>query len=385
MSDDSSSDGEEDDPVEFLLARRPSPAAPPSEPQPEPQREHELLAQPELGLLAPEPGLSIESEPENLAVPLPMVTALDAASTKESQRPRDSKAGGMGVPSWLASLPNGRVGPNGKVDFAYHSLDDVSLVRVMHWLLAQRKIVRSLHLQCNSIVVLSDWVGQLTAIEELHLSHNQLTSLPSSLGRLVNLKTLCVDHNRLATLPECLRLLDKVELVEVEHNPLTSPPIEVCRDGISSINSFFARRMEARQRLAFGCAFHTRLGVGSAASQRNMCLQTLAYLGDCGVLESGFVQWHRRVAQRYEEEAGRRRAGASEVQESRQQLLTVEAAGWLTKQVCSCALACVTLVSVLRSARQYSPGVPCRRVHSSKIGSLGGSLSRVASSATTKL
>jgi hypothetical protein len=238
------------------------------------------------------------------------------------------------VPSWLASLPGGKVGPSGKVDFAYHSLDDSSIVRVLHWLLAQRKFVRSLHLQCNSITVLPDWVGQLTRIEELHLSHNRLESLPSSLGRLVDLKTLCLDHNRLTALPECLRLLDSLQVIEVERNPLVSPPIEVCRDGIHSIKAFFSRQMEARQRLAFVCASHVRLGMCSPASPRNLCPTLLDYLGQSGVLQSSaFVQWQHRVARRSEEETGQRRAGVAEVQESRQHLLTVEAAGWLTKQV----------------------------------------------------
>jgi hypothetical protein len=309
----SSSASDEDDPVEFLRARRQDVSASPlcaeAEAEAEPEPEPEPHPEPH-----PEPQLVLEAE----FAPAPVLAQFSSAGD---------------VPSWLASLPGGKVGPSGKVDFAYHSLDDSSIVRALHWLLAQRKFVRSLHLQCNSITVLSDWVGQLTAIEELHLSHNRLESLPSSLGRLVDLKTICVDHNRLTALPECLRLLDNLEIIEVEGNPLVSPPIEVCRDGIHSIRDFFARQMEAHQRLAFACASHARLGMCSPASPRNLYPETLEILGHSGVLQSSaFVRWQRGVALR-SEEVGQSRAGAAEVQESRQQLLTVEAAGWLTKQV----------------------------------------------------
>ena len=309
----SSSESDDDDPVEFLRSRRRLEIVPPVRAEPEPEQN-------------PEP----EPEPE----PRIEEPAVVSASPQAVARPQHSNATTAVVPRWLASLPGGKVGPSGKVDFAYHSLDDSSIVRAVHWLLAQRRFVRSLHLQCNSITVLSDWVGQLTAIEELHLSHNRLESLPSSLGRLVSLRTLCVDHNRLTALPECLRLLDKLETVEVEGNPLVSPPIEVCRNGIHAINGFFSRQMEARQRLAFVCASHARLGVSSPAGRRNLSPQTLACIGRSGVLGGVvFVRWQRGVARRSEEEAGRTRAGAVEVQESRQQLLTAEAAGWLTKQV----------------------------------------------------
>jgi hypothetical protein len=301
-----SASSDDEDPVDFLLRRAASP--------------------PIVSLVEPEP----EPEPELQMVEAPAAPE-DAESLPVVAAPGSVERAAQKVPSWLASLPDGRVGPSGKVDFAYHSLDNISIVRAMHWLLAQRRFVRSLHLQCNAITLLSDWVGQLTALEELHLSHNQLTSLPASLGRLVHLRKLCVDHNQLAALPECLRLLDKLEDVEVENNPLSSPPIEVCRDGVGSINAYFARRMEARQRLAFACASHARLGARSHAGRRNLDADALRILGGCRALQgSAFVPWRRQVAQLSEEEAGR--LNDAEVEQSRHQLLAVESAGWLTKR-----------------------------------------------------
>ena len=354
----STSESDSDDPVEFLRSRR----------------RLEIVA-PVCAELEPES----ESEPEPEPEPTNEAPAVVNASLQAVVRSQHANPATTVVPRLLASLQGAKVGLSGKVDFAYHSLDDSSIVQAVHWLLAQRRFVRSLHLQCNSISVLSDWIGHLVAIEELHLSHNRLESLPSSLGRLVSLKTLCIDHNRLTSLPECLRLLDKVEVIEIESNPLVSPPIEVCRKGIHAINGFFSRQMEARQRLAFVSASHERLGVSSPAGRRNLCLQTLACLGQSGVLGSlAFVQWQRRVAQRSEEEAGRTRAGAGEVQESRHQLLTVESAGWLTKQVrASPARMALSPHSVCGRLAYFirvndASGCPCQKLEAPVVHALPG-------------
>ena len=42
----------------------------------------------------------------------------------------------------------------------------------------------------------------------------------------------------------------QLEQLEVEANPLRSPPMDVCRDGVDALKSYFARRLAARQRLA---------------------------------------------------------------------------------------------------------------------------------------
>ena len=241
-------------------------------------------------------------------------------------------AGAEPPPAWMASLPDAeQLRASGVVNLAYQSLDDASVARVFHWLLTQRSLVRTLQLQCNQIAVLPDWIGQLTELEELHLAHNQLASLPASIGRLSKLRKLTINHNQLESLPECLGLLPALESVELESNTLSCPPMDVCRDGVQSVAHWFARRLAVRQRLAFACAAHGRLGRESPAGPATLNAEALQCLGACSAL-IGPVLGGREVAERVEEEAGQSRAGAAEMDSSRVQLATVEACGWLNTQ-----------------------------------------------------
>ena len=273
----------------------------------------------------------------------PPVGAVTTPSSRAAPAGGLPRASGMGIaglglgaepaPAWMASLPDAEnLRASGVVTLAYLSLDDESVKRVFHWLLTQRSLVRTLQLQCNQITVLPDWVGQLTELEELHLAHNQLASLPASIGRLSKLRKLSINHNQLTSLPEGLGLLAPVlETVELESNPLSCPPIEVCRDGVQNIHRWYARRLAARQRLAFACAAHHRVGSASPAGPATLDAEALGWLGTCGVLNDR-VLGGREVAERVEEEAGQSRAGGAELHSSRAQLATVEACGWLNKQ-----------------------------------------------------
>ena len=281
----------------------------------------------------PEPEQLVRLEEEDLGAAIRETFGSTAVRSTKVRTPRRSQNpqhyAALNTAAWLTSLPDGGIGAKGEVALAYRNIDDTSVVRVMHYLLAQRRFVKKLSLHCNDIATLPSWIGQLSALEELHLSHNRLRELPSSVGQLTALRKLTCHHNQLEALPECLALLPQLEQLEVEANPLRSPPMDVCRDGVDALKSYFARRLAARQRLAFASAAHARLGADSPAGAAHLDAETLALLSASRL---GGLLGGPRVATRLQVELGQRRLDAEEVQSSRTMLRAVESVGFMTKK-----------------------------------------------------
>jgi hypothetical protein len=110
--------------------------------------------------------------------------------------------------------------------------------------------LKKLNLSSNQLTALPDTFGQLSSLKTLDLLRNQLTALPDAFCQLTGLETLQLDDNQLTALPDAFGLLTGLEKLDLENdravgylrlsgNPLTSPPMEVCRNGVAAIREYF--------------------------------------------------------------------------------------------------------------------------------------------------
>jgi len=74
------------------------------------------------------------------------------------------------------------------------------------------------------LTVISDSIGQLSALAYLELSNNQLKVLPESIGTLQKLERLLLDNNQISTVPESIGELTALKSLTIQENPITSLP-----------------------------------------------------------------------------------------------------------------------------------------------------------------
>mmetsp|Transcript_7853 Transcript_7853/g.22426 ORF Transcript_7853/g.22426 Transcript_7853/m.22426 type:complete len:942 (+) Transcript_7853:237-3062(+) len=103
----------------------------------------------------------------------------------------------------------------------------------------------------NTITGIPPELGNLVKLESLHLNHNKLTALPATMGALWrSLVELDVRHNYLTVLPASLAACKKLEILELGSNPLIVPPMEVVRQGVTSVLKHLSMTIsDSRQRL----------------------------------------------------------------------------------------------------------------------------------------
>jgi leucine-rich repeat protein SHOC2 len=103
------------------------------------------------------------------------------------------------------------------------------------------------YLSDNQLTSLPVEIGMLTGMRELRLYNNQLTSLPAEIGTLTGLKLLNLSDNQLTSLPVEIGNMTGLQQpsesvgtrLDLRNNPLTTPPMEVCKEGITAIRAYF--------------------------------------------------------------------------------------------------------------------------------------------------
>jgi len=115
--------------------------------------------------------------------------------------------------------------------------------------LSELQLLRFLDLSDNMLTELPDSIARLQRLECLLLVFNRLEHLPDSLCSMINLHLLWLGSNRLRRLPidfGQLRNLDwgfrHTSSSVIDGNPLVEPPIEVCKQGVDAISTYFHRR-----------------------------------------------------------------------------------------------------------------------------------------------
>ena len=87
----------------------------------------------------------------------------------------------------------------------------------------------------------------LVHIENLGLANTNMKTLPGGIGQMVKVKHIWLQGNKLECLPkefcnlpsDAAVFLSSDAAVFLSDNPLSSPPLDVCESGMSSIKSYF--------------------------------------------------------------------------------------------------------------------------------------------------
>jgi Leucine-rich repeat (LRR) protein len=102
--------------------------------------------------------------------------------------------------------------------------------------------VGELDLQNKNISVISDDIGQLTALTTLRLDSNAIASLPPAIGNCVSLKLLSLAKNMLAGLPAEIGKLHALTNLNVSQNSLAALP-----PSIGSLYNLHTLRLDNNQ------------------------------------------------------------------------------------------------------------------------------------------
>ena len=95
--------------------------------------------------------------------------------------------------------------------------------------------VGELDLQNKNISVISDGIGQLTALTTLRLDSNAIASLPPAIGNCVSLKLLSLAKNMLTGLPVEIGKLHALTNLNVSQNSLAALPSSI--GGLSNLHT----------------------------------------------------------------------------------------------------------------------------------------------------
>ena len=111
--------------------------------------------------------------------------------------------------------------------------------------------LRFLDFSDNSLLSLSERLACLERLESLLLFANLLRALPSNIGLLTDLRCLWVGNNRLRSLPHSVTALEKLDWGRLhtwspalDGNPLKDPPLDVCKRGVTAIETYFRQRSD---------------------------------------------------------------------------------------------------------------------------------------------
>jgi GTPase SAR1 family protein len=90
----------------------------------------------------------------------------------------------------------------------------------------------------NQLIIVPDWIGELTSLREFQVSSNHLKQLPDSIGNLKSLRDLSLgvtldgrkkEGNNLTDLPASLAQLEHLETLNLDNNPL-NPALQSAYD-----------------------------------------------------------------------------------------------------------------------------------------------------------
>ena len=100
---------------------------------------------------------------------------------------------------------------------------------------------------CNNYVSrLPPQIRNMRSLETLIVFHNNIASLPEEIGDLTQLRTLWIGDNQIKSLPRSIVKLTNLDWGKtytvsavVDGNPLITPPVDICKQGVMAIASFF--------------------------------------------------------------------------------------------------------------------------------------------------
>ena len=98
------------------------------------------------------------------------------------------------------------------------------------------KNLKLLNLSHNKIKYISASIGNLTKLEALMLEDNLLEALPNELDRLTSLKTLNLNSNKFKSFPRQVCTLKNLELVDLSCNEIEFIPDQVGQSQANEIN-----------------------------------------------------------------------------------------------------------------------------------------------------
>lgn len=112
-----------------------------------------------------------------------------------------------------------------------------SLAKLCHIDLSRNKItsitgigglvnLRTLYINHNSLVTITDEISKLTNLEYLHLRNNSLRSIPKEIAYLTALKSLNLPNNKIQSIPIETGRLVNLRWMNLAHNLLESIPAE---------------------------------------------------------------------------------------------------------------------------------------------------------------
>jgi len=97
-----------------------------------------------------------------------------------------------------------------------------------------------LNLYNNQLTTIPPEIGQLDKLEDLGLSKNKIESLPPEIGDLTYLDRLNLSDNKLTSLPPQIgKLHVENRWLYLRDNPLKDPPLEIAKDGINAMRTYF--------------------------------------------------------------------------------------------------------------------------------------------------
>lgn len=104
-----------------------------------------------------------------------------------------------------------------------------------------------LHLANNKFTTIPTEVYPIKILRTLSLSGNNIKNLPNEITGLQNLLNLFLESNNITRLTKAIAFLPKLTNIALNSNPLSSPPLEICIQGLSAIRNYLNSIDEAEE------------------------------------------------------------------------------------------------------------------------------------------